>query len=160
MAQVERALLVELGEHQHVLDQPAHAGGLLLGAAHRVVERGLLAEAADAVELGVAADGGEGRAQLVRGVGDESTETLLGPGALVERALDVAEHLVQRHRKLTRLGARRSLGHADREVAAGDLRGGLRHLLHRADAEVDDPPPDEPQCGEDRDRTQDLHEHQ
>ena len=117
-------------------------------------------ETADAVELGVAANRGERGPQLVRDVGDEASEPLLRSGALVEGALDPSEHLVERDGELTRLGARRAFGHVYREVALGDLRGGLRHLLHRPDADVDHPPTDEPERSENGERAEDLDEHQ
>ena len=63
-----------------------------------------LAGAAD--QLGVAADRGQRRAQLVAGVGDELAHLRLGlvPGG--ERLPDVAEQLVERRADLADLGAR------------------------------------------------------
>ncbi|GMA86426.1 hypothetical protein GCM10025868_16760 [Angustibacter aerolatus] len=57
------ALLVEAGEQQQVLDQPAHAGGLVLDAAHGPAHVVRLGDGALPVELGVPADGGERRPQ-------------------------------------------------------------------------------------------------
>ena len=69
---LERPALVELGEAQQVVDEAGHAHRLLLGAAHRFVELAALAQATDAVQLGVAADGRHRRPQLVGGVGNEA----------------------------------------------------------------------------------------
>ena len=117
---LERPALVEPGEEQQVVDEAAHAHRLLLGAAHRLVELVGVVEAAGAVELGVAADRRDRRAQLVRRVGDELAQAVLGRGALVEGLLDAAEHLVERDAELAGLGAGGRLGHPVREVAGGD----------------------------------------
>ena len=95
-AALERPALVEPGEQQQVLDERAHAHRLLLGAAHGLAELVGVGEAARAVQLGVAPDGGDRRAQLVGRVGDEPAQPLLGPRALVEGLLDAPEHLVER----------------------------------------------------------------
>ena len=80
---------------------------LLLGAPHGVVEgRGLL-QGAGPVELGVAPDRRDGRAQLVGRVGHELAEPALGRRALVEGLLDAPEHPVERHAEVARLRARR-----------------------------------------------------
>ena len=86
---LERAALVEPGEEQQVVDERAHAHRFLLGAAHRLRELLGVVEAAAAVELGVPADRGHRRAQLVRRVGDELAQARLRRGALVERVLDL-----------------------------------------------------------------------
>ena len=67
----QRPAGVEPGEQQQVLHQRRHPGGFGLDPAERVddVRRRLGAGAAG--QLGVAADGGERRPQLVAGVGDE-----------------------------------------------------------------------------------------
>ena len=96
-------------------------------------------EATGAVELGVAPDGRDRRAQLVRRVGHEPAQPVLGAGALVERLLDAAQHLVQRQPELARLGAGGHLGHPLGEVAARDRGGGGGHLLHRPHAEAEHP---------------------
>ena len=78
---LERSLLIEAGEQQHVLDQDAHPRGLLLDSAHDPVEVGRrqlarigaagVDAAALAVVLGEPADRGERRPQFVAGVGHE-----------------------------------------------------------------------------------------
>ena len=125
---VERALLVELGQRQHVLDEASHPRRLLLGAAHRVVEGGLVAQPAEAVQLGVAADRRDRRAQLVRCVGDEAAQARLGGGALVEGTGEVTEHRVEGDRQVARFSARRRLRNPYIDVAGGDAAGGLGHL--------------------------------
>ena len=67
-------------------------------------------------QLGVGADGGERRAQLVRGVGDEAPQAPVG-------GLDPVEHRVQGEPEAADLGAR--LGPLDpvREVTGRDLVG-------------------------------------
>ena len=115
----ERPALVEARQEQQVVDQRRHAHRLRLGAPHRLVELGRFGEAAVAVELGVAADGRDRRAQLVRRVGDEATQPRLARGALGERALDGREHGVERVAELTRLGA---LGFGRHPLARGHRR--------------------------------------
>ena len=93
---VERPSLVDAGEQQQLVDQDAHALGLLLDAAHGRLEVGGAVFGAAMEELGVAADRGERRAQLVRGVGQEAAQPVLGRLALGEGVLDVLEHAVER----------------------------------------------------------------
>ena len=66
---------------------------------------------ADAVQLGVAADRRHRRAQLVRRVGDEAAQPVLGRGLLVERLVEPLEHVVEGAAELAGLGRRRQLGH-------------------------------------------------
>ena len=82
---------------------------------------GLVARRAHAEQLGVAADRGQRRAQLVRGVGEELAQALLAGLALGERLLEALEHRVQREAEPADLGARRRRADAAREVAGGDL---------------------------------------
>ena len=122
---LEGAALVEAGQQQEVVDEAAHAHGFLLGAAHGLAEAGLVVEGAALVELGVAPDRGDRRAQLVGGVGDELAQPLLGRlRALVERPSSMLpEHGVERLAELGRLGARRRRLDAVGQVALGDGRG-------------------------------------
>ena len=69
--------LVQARERQQVLDEHAHARRLVLDAAHRLLDVRGLARGAHAEQLGVAADRGQRRAQLVRGVGDEAPQAVL-----------------------------------------------------------------------------------
>ena len=75
---VERPALVEVREEEQVLDEDAHPLGLAADALHRALEIVGPAGGAAGEELGVGADGGERRAELVRGVGDEPAELALG----------------------------------------------------------------------------------
>ena len=59
---------------------------------HRLLDLGGLAGRADPVQLGVAADGHQRRAQLVRGVGQEAAQAVLAGLALGERLLEPLEH--------------------------------------------------------------------
>ena len=93
---LERPALVEAGQQEQVVDEHAHPRRSPLRCAaspwpgRRAARRRTLAE-----ELGVAADRGQRRAQLVRGVGDEPAQPLLRGGcALGERRLDAAPSMV------------------------------------------------------------------
>ncbi len=61
----ELGRLVQAGERQQILDQYAHALGLLLDPPHRHLRAVLVRGRSHAEQLGVAADGGQRRAQLV-----------------------------------------------------------------------------------------------
>ena len=88
----ERAALVEAGQQEQVVDERSHAHRLGLGAPHRLLQLLALFEPAAPVQLGVAADGRDRRAQLVRRVGDELPQSLLRCRPLVERLLDAGQH--------------------------------------------------------------------
>ena len=119
---VERPALVELGQRQQVVDEAGHADGLLLGAPHRLVELGRLVEAADPVQLGVAADRRDGRTQLVGRVGDEPAQPVLRLGPLGERPLQrLASMWLRATPSSPGLGGRRRLRDTVGQVAAGDL---------------------------------------
>ena len=90
-------------------------------------------------ELGVAADGGERRAQLVAGVGGEPAQPRLAGRAALERRLHMAEHAIERQADLAGLGHRVGVRHAAGQLdltrlqrQLGDLRGGGRHPAQRA----------------------------
>ena len=154
----QRPPLVETGEQQQVVDQRRHPDRLLLGAPHRLVEIGGVTEAAVSVELGVAADRGDRRAQLVGGVGHEPPEPRLRRRPLGERVLDPGHHRVQRNAQLGGLGARPLLRYPLREVTAGDHPRGRGHAFDRSHAEAQHPEHDE---AEDRDDHRHRHhEHQ
>ena len=65
---------------------------------------------AHAEQLGVAADRGERRAQLVRGVGEEAAQALFARRARGERLLEPVEHRVEREPEPADLGASGSRG--------------------------------------------------
>ena len=117
---LERPALVEPGEQEEVVDEEPHPSGLALDAVHRPLEIVRALAGAAVEELGVGAHGGERRAQLVRRIGDEAAQAVLGRGALVECLLDLAEHRVERAAEPADLGARIVVLDALREVAAGD----------------------------------------
>jgi hypothetical protein len=141
----EGPVLVQLGQVEEVVDDPRHADRLLLGAALGVVEPAGVAQAAGAVQLGVAPDRGDRRVELVGGVGHELAQAGLRAGALGEGALDLGQHLVEGGAQAAGLGAGIGLGHPVGQVAGGDRGGRGGHLVHRAHAQVDHPPGDEPQ---------------
>ncbi len=74
----QRPALVEPRQQQQFLDQHAHARRLLLDAPHGEVEVLGPVLGAAAEQLGVAADRGERRAQLVRRLGEEAPQGVLG----------------------------------------------------------------------------------
>ena len=134
---------VEPGEQQQVLDQVRHPLGLGLDPAHR--ERGVRRHrvALAPGQLGVAADGGERVAQLVRGVGDELAHLGLARLPRGERVLDVVEHVVERLPHPADLRGRvgvlgrdadgqRDLAPVERELR--DLLGGRGDPVQRAQA--------------------------
>ncbi len=138
---VERASGVEPGEEQQVLDEAGHAHGLGLDAVERARRRGRHVVGGAAHELGVPADGGERRAQLVARVGDEPPHLGLGVVARMERGLDVLEHPVERGAHLADLGALvgevgRDAGDgvdlALRELELGDAARGGGDVVERA----------------------------
>ena len=132
------AHLVQPRQRQQVLDEHAHARGLVLDPAHRLGDVLGLARGAHAEQLGVAADRDQRRAQLVRGVGDEAAQPLLARLARGERVLEPVEHAVQREPEPADLGARVGRLDAVGEVAAGDRRGGVAHAVEREQADAHD----------------------
>lgn len=97
---------VQPGQQQQVLDQCGHPLGL-----RGDPDQGVRGARRDRVplaagQLGVAADRGQGRTQLVAGAGDEPAQPGLGVPAGGERALDVVQHPVQRRADLADLGPR------------------------------------------------------
>ena len=132
--------LVEPRERQQVLDQHAHARGLVLDPPHRLLDVLVGARGAHPVQLGVAADRGERRAQLVRGVGDELAQAVLARLALGEGALEPVEHLVERNADAADLGALVGRLDAVGEVAARDPPGGVADAVEREQAVAHDDP--------------------
>ena len=135
----ERTALVEAREEEQVVDQHAHAPGLLLDAAggeHHVL---LGHDRVAAEQLGVAAHRGQGGAQLVRCVGDEVTQALLVGGTLRERRLQLAEHVVDGQAEPAHLGLLGGGRDALAEVAGGGACGPA-HAIERAQSAADDEP--------------------
>ena len=100
------------GEGEQVVGEPREPLGILLELLDELGRRAVAREVRD-----VAAQRGQRRAQLVRGVGEEAA---LG----VARPLEAGEHRVQRRREPPDLVGRRGLGQPAARVArALDLRG-------------------------------------
>jgi len=132
------AALVEAGQEQQVLDEEAHAGGLVLDAAHGPGQvLGPLGRA-PAEQFGVPPDGGERRAQLVAGVGHEAAQPVLGGGPFGEGRLDLGQHGVEGQAEAADLGV--GLGRLDPagQVPAGDVAGGFGDAFQRGEPEADD----------------------
>ena len=117
--------LVQLREQQQILDQHAHPLASDSIRVHRAGQRLGVLGGAHAKQLGVAADRRQRRAEFVRRVGEEAAQPILGLLPVGERGLDLSEHLVQRASEPPDLGPRVRWLHAARQVAGGDLRGGL-----------------------------------
>jgi hypothetical protein len=157
----QRPARVEPGEQQQVVDEDAHPGGLGQHAAEGVrhLLRGVAAPQQG--ELRVAADGGQGSAQLVAGVGGEAAQPGLARRPPSQGVLHVAEHPVERQSDLAGLGGRIRVGHpgGQRHLAGlqrqlGHLRGRGGDPAQRAEREPDPEEPDDPgeyqHRGEDR----------
>ena len=123
---LERPALVEAGQEEQVSTRlPMRTASC---SVRRMASSSSSAssQAAGAVELGVAPDRRDRRAQLVGGVGHELAQPVLGRGSLRRRPPRCARAWVQGHAELAGLGAGGALGHALGEVAGGDRRGGRR----------------------------------
>ena len=157
---LERSSLVEAREQQQVVDEHAHAPRFALDAGHRALEVVGTRVGAAAEQLGVGADGGERRPQLVRRVGDEAAQPRLGRCASRRSGLDLAQHGVQRHAEPADLGVRLRALDAPREVAGGDR--GRRRLdrRQRPQADADDPDAERDDPGSTRRRHEQLDQQQ
>ena len=141
LGQVQRGGAVQPGQFEQFGHQRAHPLRLLLDAAHRVRQL-VRAERALPVQLGVAADGRQRGAQLVRGVRGELADLLLGPQPGAERLLDPVQHGVDRPAQPAHLGAVVGIRHPRGQVAlGGDPLRGARHLAERGQAAADQPAP-------------------
>jgi hypothetical protein len=156
----ERAAGVEPGEQQQVVDEHAHPGGLRQHPAERVRDRLRRLARVQQRQLGVAADGGKRRAQLVAGVGGEPAQPRLARRAAHQRHLHVPEHAVERQPHLAGLGRRvgvrdapGQLHLAGLERQLGHLGGGGRHPAQRAQRQPDPQRAKHP--GEHQDRAED-----
>ncbi len=165
LAQVERfarrlAHLVDPRQRQQVVDQAAHPRRLGLDPRHRPLDLGRLPRRADPVELAVAADRGERRAQLVRGVGEEPAQPPLPRRALGEGRLDLHQHRVQGPSQAADLGAVVVRLDPPREVAGGDLPRHLAHPPQRPQPDPDQPPGGEAEGDQDRGADDELDQRQ
>lgn len=116
---------VEPGEQQQILDEQRHPPGLGLDPPERVPGVGPDVLSSASGQLGVPANGGEGSAQLVTGVGDELPDPRLALLPCVQRPVDVIEHPVERGTDLADLGVRIGLGvgHPFAEVHLAGVQG-------------------------------------
>ena len=130
---LQGSTLVEVGEQQQVLDQAGHPLGLGTHAADDVIQLARRAEATVVIHLEVPPHRGQGRAQLVRGVGDESAQGLL-------LAVPLIQHHVERLRQAGRLGPGPIGFHPLPAIAGGDRVGHRSHLRDRAQPEPVHPP--------------------
>ena len=127
---IERALLIETGQQQQVLDEQAHAFGLALDAAHHAVFSSPVRDGPHPVQLGEPANRRQRGTQLVAGVSHETAHPVggrarLGLGGLPlgECGFDLGEHLVERPGEPAHLGAVIGIGNAAAEVSRGDRLG-------------------------------------
>ena len=146
----QRALLVQGREEQQVLDEQPHPRGGCLDPRRRLRRRFGVGGGAAAHQLGVSADRGERRTQLVTGVGHEPAQAVLGVGAGAQRGLDVVEHRVDREAHLADLGDVVGILHPPRdhdvttsEGQRGDLAGGVCDPTQRTQLASDEPRADE-----------------
>ncbi len=101
---VERTSLVETCEQEQVVDEHAHAPGLVFDSSHGEEHVVACHIGVPLQQLRIPAHGRERGAQLVRCIRDEMAQLLLGDIALRECALDLSEHLVERKSEPTDLG--------------------------------------------------------
>ena len=113
----------QLGEVQHVLDQPGQPPGLLTDQLQIVVLH-LRRDGPVQNAIDEALDGGHGGAQLVGDVAHE-----LAPGVVVH--LDVFGHGVKGAGQVGHFALALDALHTDREVAAAKPLGSIRHFLER-----------------------------
>ncbi len=111
------------GQQQQILRDPGEAIELIQKAFDNALQLGGGALAAQG-HLGLAAQGGERRAQLVRGVGEKLT-------LLRNVALDAVEHFVERGRQLVEFVVCVGVGQAIRQRPGADPTGGRGHGVNR-----------------------------
>ena len=130
---MQRLGLVDAGELEQVLDEQAHADGLLLDALHGLGHVLRRRQRAHAVELGVAAHRHQGGTQLVAGVADETAHLVDGLGAVSERPIDAREHGVEGTVESADLGVGCRARDPLAEVAFGDGGGCRLDLTQRGE---------------------------
>ena len=113
--------LVEACQQEQVLDEDAHPGCLGLDPGHHSFELLGFVCGAEAEQLGVATDGRERGAQLVRGIGQEAAQAFLALASSCECLLDLGEHLVQRRSEPPDLCSLVVRTDAAREISVRDL---------------------------------------
>ena len=150
--------LVDPGQLEEIVDEAPHPVGLGLDAPHDLT--GLVrGHPAHPVELAVAADGGQGGAQLVGGIGDEARHPLLGHDLGGEGALVLGEHRVDRPLQRAHLrGARLGDQDAGGQVTVGDPCGHALDLAQGTERAVDQVGGEEGAHRDDRDVGQGHHE--
>ncbi len=160
-APLDGAAFVEAREGEQVLDQHAHAVGLLLDAAQDGGQVDVGGVGAESEQLGEAADGRQGRAQLVRGVGQEPAQPGLGGLALAKGVLQVVEHPVDGRGELADLGVLVGVGDPGVQVGAGgDGAGGARDRLEGLQPAAQQQPRTESERGEQGQARQQLDGHE
>jgi hypothetical protein len=127
------------GQQQQVLDNARHAVELV--EHHRAGGPPLLGVIA--LELDVAPDDGDGRAQLVAGIVKEAA-------LVAERCLETVEHGVERARQLGDLVVAASHVDAPAQVGLRQLLGRLGHRPHGRQHPARDQPPQRPRDQQDR----------
>ena len=141
---LERPSLVEARQEEQVVHEQAHPLRLAADALHRARKVVRPPVGAAREQLGIRAYRGQRRPQLVRGVGHEAAQLLLGGCPRFERGLDLAEHRVQREPKPPDLRVRLGPLHAPREIAARDRR---RRRADRAQRTKPDAHGPKAECG-------------
>ena len=131
---LELPLVVQTRDQQQVLDEDSHPRGLVLDRTHRLGEILRPLARAAAKQLRITPDRCQRRAQLVRDVGEEPPQLVLGRIAFRERSLVLGEHSVQRRRHAPDLAPLGALRDARREVAGRDRVGSHRDSPQRAQA--------------------------
>ena len=152
----ERTAFVEPREEQEVVDEHAHPLRLARDPGHRARQVVGPPVGAAPEELRIRANGRERRAQLVRRVGDETAEPLLGGLPRGHLRLDLVQHPVQREPEPSDLGALVGALDAAREVAGGDCGRGLLDRPQRPQPEPDRPEPERRERCEDAGRHEQL----
>ena len=133
VCELQRSPFVEPRQCEQLVDEDAHACGFVPDAVERTLPSGRVADRSRLEQLGITADRGQRRAQLVRGVGDERAQRVLGGFARVERRVESSAQ--SRH-----LVAARNVD-APLDLTGGDRVGGVGDVHERAESD-----PHEPQC--------------